>query len=534
MQTIVFFFLIYMAAPNWDVKKFERDLERQVKRRHYITRSTSSEFRVAADIQAYDQFLIIGLPPTDTVPSSEPEVLVAFPPISHPHSKLEQIISMCLPTGINRQYLLKNGNEPIQDEFVFTIVNGPEVTYGSCVHVNVDSTKIRKLPFYASNKSSNFAFCILSRSPALSAHFIFLSYLVLSTFNLYDLSNIPKLDLPFYDSSNLIENMDLDNQIAHHRSITIPEYFSNALKYYYSKDSSSSPFEFGKDAQIFFPPVGNLECLLWLSLDTIFSLLNVDFIMKLVTSIIFDAQVLVIGHSLQEVSMTVIALQYLIRPFRFCGPVIPILPDTSDFFELLNSPTPFIIGVAPCKELSSFVFLEGCIFVYLDRKNASFATEASFPNEKEVVKQIKKILEKEKSRISHPFSFPSIFKKFLNHKYEFTPDTSKRIVDTIMNQIKILITDDIYSYFVTDIDSTDGSSVTIFNTELFLASVKNDCKKFYQKLLESQNFQIFIEEKILKMQQSRDSQSPLTSDIAPPAKRPRRRSISILKDALLT
>ena len=524
-----------MAAPNWDVKKFERDLERQVKRRHYITRSTSSEFRLAADIQAYDQFLIIGIPPSDSPLNSEPEVLVAYPPIGHPHAKLEQIISMCLPTGIDRKYLLKNINEPIQDEFVFTIVNGLEVTYGSCVHVTIDATKIKKIPFYASpNKSSNFAFCLLSRSPILSAHFTFLSYLVLSTLDLYDLSDIPKLDLPFLDTDNLIENMELDGQIAHHQSIIIPEYFSNALKFYYLKDCSSSPFEFGKDAQIFFPPIGNLECLLWLSLDTIFSLLSVEVIIKLVTSIIFDAQVLIIGHSLQEVSMTVIALQYLIRPFRFCGPVIPILPDTSDFFELLNSPTPFIIGVAPCQELSSYVFLEGCIFIYLDRKNTPFSNSANFPNEKEVIKQIKKIIVKEKSKISHPFSFPSIFKKLLNHKFEFTPDTSKRIVDTIMNPIQVLISEDIYSFFVTDINSADGSSVTIFNTELFLASVKKDTKKFYQKLFESQNFQIFIEEKILKMRESRDSQSPLTSDIAPPAKRPRRRSMSIPKDALQT
>ena len=371
-----------MAAPNWDVKKFERDLERQVKRRHYITRSTSSEFRLATDIQVYDQFFIIGIPPSNSNSDSEPEVLLAYPPTGHPRAKLEQIISMCLPTGIKRKYLLKNGNQPIQDEFVFTIVNGMEVTYGSCVHVTIDPTKIKKIPFYApSTGTSNFAFCILSHSPVLSAHFTFLSYLILSTLDLYDISDIPKLELPFLDTNEIIENLDLDGQIAHHSSITVPEFFSNALKYYYSKDSASSPFQFGKDAQIFFPPIDNKDCLLWLSLDTIFSLLSVELIIKLVTSIIFDAQVLVIGHSLQEVSITVLALQHLIHPFRFCGPVIPILPDTSDFFELLNSPTPFIIGVAPCKELSSFVFLEGCIFVYLDRKNVPLVVNANFPNE---------------------------------------------------------------------------------------------------------------------------------------------------------
>ena len=221
-----------MAAPVWDIKKFEKNLARQVRRRHYITKSPSFELHVPDYTEAFDQFLIIGLPPIKSS-NLNPEILLAYPPIVLPN--MEKVIPLALPTGVKRQYLRSHGNRPLQDEFVFTVANEKQVVYGSCIHLNLSSIKGKNIPFYASanTKSSTYVFCILSKSPVLSSHFIFLSYLALSSLNLYDISSIPIIDPPIFDMENIIENLDLNGQIAHHSSICVPEYFSNALKYYY-------------------------------------------------------------------------------------------------------------------------------------------------------------------------------------------------------------------------------------------------------------------------------------------------------------
>ncbi|OHS92981.1 hypothetical protein TRFO_12173 [Tritrichomonas foetus] len=528
-----------MAAPNWNIHKFEQNLEKQVKRRHLIVRSPSIDLHVPQSCSAYDQFLLVGIPPDQTA-DSDPEILIAYPPVNPSGISIPRIINMCLPTGPKRKYLRGNGNEPIQDEFVFTIVNGMEIIYGSCIHVVVGNNN-KKKSFYSSLATVNttYCFCLLSHSAILATHFTFLSDLVLSTLNLFKMDCIPEVVPPFFNMTNIIENMELNGQVAHHRSIKVPADFMKAIVFYYTKSGDSPPFEINKTTCLYFPPIENLECLLWLSLDTLFSILSIELIMKLITSLILDAQVLIIGSSLQEVSMTVLALQHLIRPFRFCGPVVPVLPNVPDFFNILMSPTPFLIGVAPCEELSSLVFLDTAIIIYLEKKPAPFPCSAIFPDDITVMSNITKILSKEKSRTSHPFSFPSIFKKFLNHRYEFSPDTSTRILNAIHEPLNVLFTDEIYGYFVTNVNESDGDTVTIFNTELFLANVKNEDKLFYQNLVESQNFQLFIEKKIYQMQESRDSKSPLTTDIVveePIGTRGRKRSRtkSILKEMLAT
>ena len=522
-----------MTATQWNNEKFEQNVEKQVKRLHNIIRSPSVNFHVPQDSKCFDQFLLVGIPPNKTS-DSLPELLLVYPPIALPEIGKQRILSLCLPTGPKRDYLRQNGTEPIQDEFVFTIANNDEVIYGTCVHLNVNKNK-KRYPFFASAATSStiYAFCLLSHSPVISAHLTFLSNLALSTLKLFKMDQIPEVLPPFFDMSNIIQDMELNGNVAHHSSLDVPSDFVKKLMFYYSKKCTSPPFEISKDVSIFFPSIENSDCLLWLSLDTIFSVLSLELIMKLITELIVDAQVLVIGKSLQEVSMTVIALQQLIKPFKFCGPVIPVLPNTPDFFNILMSPTPFIIGVPPCPELSSYVFLDSAIIIYLDKKNTPFPTKVTFPSETIVLENIIKILSKEKSKTPHPFSFSGNFKHYLNHKFEFSPDTSSRILNAIHEPLNLLYSDDLYGFFVTNIDEKDGSIVSIFNTDLFLASIKDENKLFYQHLIESQNFQIFIEKKIMEMQEIRDS-SHVTTNILNESRKlsPKTRTKSISKDML--
>lgn len=323
--------------------------------------------------------------------------------------------------------------------------------------------------------------------------------------------HIPAVSDPTISSPNepnihmqSIRSIVIDGIFAHNIMIKkIPEEFQRILRYYYTLTISSPPFLIGKNSCMFFPPAKSIidhDCLLWLSLDTLFSLLEPDTIINLISLLILDAQVLIIGSSLQEVTMTVIALQQLIKPFDFSGLVIPILSNSPEFLSLLESPTPFLIGVPPTPDLDSFEFLDTAIFVNLDKKVTSMTIEVSYPNFKNVVKKLTKILRKEKiCKASHPFAFPDIFKDYLNHRYSFSPETCNSILACIQEPLKILHSDEIFGYFVTEMNTKANEStgrVTIFNTELFLASVQKQDRQYFRQLLESQTFQMFIENRI--------------------------------------
>lgn len=352
------------------------------------------------------------------------------------------------------------------------------------------------------------------------------------------------------DTGNQKENshtIKIDNSIAHNVLIKkISNDFKHAIQYYYTMTLSSPPFVLGKNICMFFPPYQNVinhDTLLWCSLDTLFSLFSVEIIIKLVSLLLLDSQVLVIGSCLEEVTMTVFALQHIIKPFEFSGQVIPILPNIPDFLTLLESPTPFIIGVPPSPRLSSFVFLDTAIFIHLDKREVSMTVEANYPDQKNVIKNLTKLLSKEKAKVGNPFSFPDIYKSTLNHKYNFSPETCALILKMIQKPMKRLYSDDVFSFFVTNIDySRENGDVTIFNAELFLASVKDDERPYFKLLMESQTFQMYIENRIwdfliLINGQKKSMNKHMTTDISmgmhsSGKPRTRTRSKSIQEDAL--
>jgi hypothetical protein len=217
-----------------------------------------------------------------------------------------------------------------------------------------------------------------------------------------------------------------------------------------------------------------------------------------------DAQAIIIGTSLQQVTHVVLALKMLLRPFNFCGPVIPILPSFQSFMQLLDSPTPFIIGVAPSPALQKLLFLDTSIFVDLDKATISTATFHVYPREASLVSALHKVISKEKSDVPHPFGYPLVFRKIRNHARCFSPMTDDLIARLIREPLIQLITDAAYGFFVTDLAGAErGKGVTVFNTELFLAQVLPESRDFFEHLVASQNFDLFIRSRITEYLESR-------------------------------
>lgn len=93
---------------------------------------------------------------------------------------------------------------------------------------------------------------------------------------------------------------------------------------------------------------------------------------------------------------------------------------------------------------------------------------------------------------SNPYKFPLEFTKKLNHKVTLSMDLIDKILDVLHEPLDFIFSDTLNGYFVTNAQE----NITIFNQQLFLASVKQEDLAFYEFLLESQTFQDYVEFKL--------------------------------------
>ena len=124
-----------------------------------------------------------------------------------------------------------------------------------------------------------------------------------------------------------------------------------------------------------------------------FSVLSVRDIVELLAALILDAQVLIVGSSMQEVSMTVYGLYALLTPFKYCGIVMPIIPNNDHYLDLLSSPTPFIFGMPNIPKLKKMSFLESTYIVNVDKhKMPPVNYFPKYPSYASVVRKVAEIV----------------------------------------------------------------------------------------------------------------------------------------------
>ena len=394
---------------NWDCDQFEADMEKEISNRKMLgSLQTTKRF---SEIRISDQFFIFGIPP-NTKKQSQNTILVAFPPYQQPNIPINNILCLSNPNAENTNTnsktkftdifpLIEFGSSPVSetgivDEFVFQYNAGPVKMYGICVVVQPSrAVKSATNPFYSteSTKKNKFCFCMISKIPIFNVHFTFLHYLIgLSNGTIPSTENLKnKISFDFSSKTTNVtsfEDLEINGLFGQYPQIEIPEDIQTITVDHLSKTLFSSPAKLTPYHIIHFPPPTTpiQKLILYSSLDTLFSVLSVSDIIDLLTALILDAQVLVIGSSMQEVSMTVYGLYALLNPFNYCGVVMPILPNNEDYLNLLNSPTPFIFGLPNIPKLRKMSFLESTCIVNLDKRKLTGSNFfPKYPNFKEVV-----------------------------------------------------------------------------------------------------------------------------------------------------
>ena len=457
----------------------------------------------------FDQFLLIGIPPTGNLIDSKPTILAAYPPFELPDLRFTTLIDYSLPNGCipTDKPVYK---KVIYDMFVFSFKCHGVIFYGSTVLFNPINIQ---MPFYvsATTQDSLFAFTIISRNTFISSHFTFLTFLgLLSSSKIKD-PNLPLLhqtpeqgkQITIVRMPDEYKDYQVTNFIVHHPDVPLPIFFTDPIHLYFRYNGSNGPLTLSSSyvIQTFASQIeketedsqSSHQHMQNLSFDTLFSILSPKKIITLVCGLLLDRQIVIIGSRLQEITMCVIALTELMSPVNYTGVSIPILPSNETYSTLLEAPTPFIIGTLPNEKITTIDFDETAIFVNLDNKEMEITIPVPrFPKQEAVVRKLKRIINV--SILSKPsnFSFPSYFRSKIKQSLVFSNAAIIEIPNIIRKPLSNVLTEEIYGFFMTNLDSKEELT-TEFNKDIFLSIVPDDQKEFYTELFESQSFTLHLQ-----------------------------------------
>lgn len=445
----------------------------------------------------FAQFLIVGIPPNGK-PTDKPIPLVIYPPNQIESLPFSAIVDYSLPTGTKPQC------EPVLDDiindmFIFRVHSANYDFISACVLV---THKNGKLPFYASENTRNtqFAYIITSRNVYYASHMKFLRFAASYFSGRIQNPNITyakPINVPQLMPQVLPQDYTATLNILHHNSFHLPLFACDSIHSYFQ-------FQHGENKMKLTPyhyvgptsgPNQTIKYSEFFSFDTLFSIFPTKSILTLISCALCDHRIVFVGKSLQNITMSVTALSHLLRPLKFSGAVVPILPANPSYITLLEAPTPYIIGVPRCDLLPSVDVDDGVILADTDSGMVDFGNNVgiSFPKINECAMKLDEIDDK---RGTTDFSFPLDFRRKKNPVCKsFSAGGVEAIIQAVGQPLQKLNADHIKKFFMKDLDAKDG---VFFDKKMWIETVPKDDKDFAIAITESQAFTHYVESLIRK------------------------------------
>ena len=448
------------------------------------------------NIYNYEQVFLFGIPP-DKTDDDKPELLIAYPANIIPDINPSVVLEHALPLGAKKRKT-KSGSNLIQEEFCFLMKKGSSNLYCTTV---IFLPNLKKLPFFVAPKTKKtlFSLCLISRIPSLGSHFNFLTFLANIMCDQVPNANVIHAKPPYYfqEESAKIDGLVQTRSIGHSPFFHIPDSFCDALFLYQVLGPGTPPIQLSPKHKLFFPLNEEPRQIIWTGLDTVFSVMDAKPLLDVLSGLMLDYQILVIGSSMEEVSLTVLTLVQLIDPLKYSGMVIPLLPQSnSDYIDLLGAPVPYIVGTLPSDEYLKVEFLDSTIFLNLDKKLIQIERDLPpYPQRDFLVQAIRQVLDKTSKELTI-YSMPDEYMYSLKHKYYFNQKVCETLLQLIRQPFDMVFSDFIYSFFITDLDKEESS--TIFNKQLFVDCMNKE--PFFDELVNSQTFEMCTTKKLEEFQ----------------------------------
>lgn len=480
--------------------------------------------KIKKKMRMFDQFLIIGAPPTFEYNNPEPVILSSYPKVyesMRPESEVQMLLSFSFPNGMAQIQPDTTGKRTILIEFLYVLKEETESLYGICVHFRGNENL-----FFATEKNVKypFCFCLLTATPFFSSHFTFLTYLTLLSVQKVEVCPhqiseeneqifLPPIQEKIF--ANLVEDQTY-KEICVFPGLKASQLFNDELNFYMSLPTNSNepypkitlspkielclPLHFTKN-----------QCLAYSSFHALFNTFKISEIVTIYTAVLLEMRVVFTSKKyLHILSMSIIAIISLLEPFKMKSEIIlPILPSNPTFLQILNLPVPYIIGT------TSSLTGDADLIVDIDSFELKMNTKIpQIPQRNELIQKLMKILAENASKCRIPqynvdsgqpsqdflkfidnydhYNFPFIYISLTKFAYIFPPKIIDSIIEVFRNHLAPPLADMINGCFVTD--STDPEKpVTVCNNDLFLCQLPDCDHEFYEKFTQTNNWENFVD-----------------------------------------
>ena len=525
-------------------------IEMSIERKRNYTSSVGFQFdQEIGPRELFEHFLVVGIPPDikegDTI---EPQILFIYPstPLLFPEDDFNQTINFCFPNGIRPHKLEYKRSNIFLSEFAFRLAGASTSIYGICVHFIANP---RRIPFFASEETLKypFCFCILTKTPLLSVHFQYLTYMTLLYCRILDPSGKRKEQFPDAEEGTTLSNLEQEHGTARWPNTRYPDVLHDELAYFRSLralNDRDSKKTLADGMILVIPPIqSDIKSLGMPTMDVLFSCLSVEDIVKLFTALLLEHHTIFRSKHIHLITMSVLAARTLLSPFKIGATLLPIVPNNPTFLQLLESPVPYICGIISTSSSSSISLPDNICIIDLDKGTlADPMLNVTLPRAKDLIHHLNAAIKQYKQAIVvpplnlpaknskssrnpkyveffdsvHYYMRPSQYTRRIKQKYVFVPPLVEDIMRLFSGHIAPKLEKMIKPCFVTD--STDLTNpVTVFNLDLFLASVKSDEEEFYREFCSTTIFQQFCDGKTDEMDITKkmlnDSSAPLSSHL---------------------
>jgi hypothetical protein len=430
-----------------------------------------------------------------------------------------RVPSFCFPKGFERIDTPRASADVVVDQFVFEMHSQRRRWRIYGISLVCDLHKMEKV-FFLNPNSRRYpvSFCFLSSNPVFSVQFHYLYFLVkcfTGTAGRY-IHHEADFFRVAPDSVSLLPGLVSNGVTQHAPQIRVTKGVVTELCYIHS--IVPDPYEdvavqlTEKHSMTIPSQAVAVKCVSYSAMDVLFSVLSIPHIIQVFSILLLEKQLVFRSSNIHNLSLSLLCLRDLMKPFRYRGTFLPIVPLDENFLAVLESPMPFACGILKTEQqiaIPSYV----CV-IDLDRDEIIDPDCSPLvASGAQIVEKLQLFLGLNRSDVMMPPRIAqngnrSQYLEFLKvkrnplsscHSYCMYPRKycfGQEIVDAILlifrDGLAVPLETLVRSCFITDKTDLDRP-VTVFNNELFMESVDPDHVEFYRQFMQTTMFQEFIE-----------------------------------------
>lgn len=475
-------------------------------------------------------FMILG--PHEALPG-KPALLFAYPSHIFPYKSDEfnRITQFCYPTGLIKSKL--QPTEYVINQFVFGLNDNGSLQFCICTHVNLANSR-----FHAVAKAGNeglFCFCSVTSMPMFSAHYNFHEFLLLHllgittpppNMNIEGLLGEGVITEGFQEKAEetkanfLLFNPPLrlhpdDPLFASTELSLITKEFMSSIEFYFRiivDDTKTVTYSLSEVNQMYVVPKG--ESVLEIArycYDVLFSCLSVENIVRFFRALLLESHILVVSSDINKVTFGTLAALPLVLPLSCKCSMLPLIPDNDDYFQILDSPVPFVFGALATKNLASYPISPDITVVNLDTNTVMYPQDVQHlpgaPNLRKditaLLSQMNVLVPKVQPMALQAIEFwtrrmscllPTSVKRRIGLSYSFCPLDTNRILDLFQTFLKPFVDQGRLAKCILRDTTSDQGSIAVFIKEFYFIDRTPKDNVFLESFIATQAFTSYFDQ----------------------------------------